>query len=140
MTPTPAQASSTAPEVVALQSAISELTATVAAQSEQLTAMKGGQAKDKAEAFIDGEILKGRLVPKALRDHYVSMHQEDPARVEKEIAALPMLNGPSVAPFVQQDGKISMNAEHVAVAKQLGLSHEAYSATLADEHKSQGGH
>ncbi len=135
-----AKASSTAPDVVALQSAISELTATVAAQSEQLTTMKGGQAKDKAEAFVDGEISKGRLVPKALRDHYVSMHQEDPARVEKEIAALPMLNGPSVAPFVQQDGgQISLNAEAVQAAKLLGLSTEEYQSVLDEERKAQGG-
>jgi len=130
-----------APDAVALQSALTEMQDTIAAQAEQIAGLQGGASKDKAEAFVDGEIQKGRFIPKALRDHYISMHQEDPERVEKEIAGMPMLNGGSVAHLTppSTDGSISMNAEQSQAAKLLGLSAEEYQAVLDEERKAQEG-
>lgn len=130
-----------APDAVALQSALTEMQDTIAAQAEQIAGLQGGASKDKAEAFVDGEIQKGRFIPKALRDHYISMHQEDPARVEKEIAGMPMLNGGSVAHLTppSTDGSIAMNAEQSQAAKLLGLSAEDYQAVLDEERKAQEG-
>lgn len=129
-----------APDAVALQAAMTELQGTIAAQAEQIAGLMGSASKDKAEAFVDSEFKKGRLIPKALRDHYIAMHQEDPARVEKEIAGMPMLNSAGVPhlPPPSEDGKIAMNAEHLAVAAQLGLSEEAYLATLEGENNETG--
>ncbi|WP_165798108.1 phage protease [Tritonibacter scottomollicae] len=130
-----------APDVVALQSALTELQGTIAMQAEQLTTLQGTASKDKAEAFIDGEIKKGRMIPKSLRDHYVSMHQEDPARVEKEIAGLPVLNSTGVAHLTpaSEDGKISLNAEQQSAARLLGLSSEDYQTVLEEEREAQEG-
>ncbi len=130
-----------APDVVALQSALTELQGTIATQAEQLNSMQSSASLDKATAFIDGEIKKGRMIPKALRDHYISKHQEDAARVEKEIAGLPVLNGSGVAHLTppSEDGKIAMNAEQTQAAKLLGLSVEDYQSVLDEERKAQGG-
>ena len=130
-----------APDTVALQSALTEMQDTIAAQAEQISGLQDGASKDKAEAFVDGEIKKGRFIPKALRDHYISMHQEDPERIEKEIAGMPMLNGVNVAHLTppSTDGSIAMNAEQSQAAKLLGLSAEDYQAVLDEERKAQEG-
>jgi len=130
-----------APEVVAMQASITELTGTIAAQSEEIASMKKAGAKERAEAFVMGEIKKGRVIPAGLRDHYIEMHQENPERVEKEILAMGILNVDGVAqlPPPGKDGKISMNAEAAQAAKLLGLSTEDYQSVLEEEHKAEGG-
>ncbi|GLO70564.1 hypothetical protein MACH17_20810 [Phaeobacter inhibens] len=74
-----------------------------------------------------------------MRGHYIAMHQEDPARVEKEIGGLPIL-GASGATFdpPEVEGKISLNSEQSQTARLLGISPEDYAATLEAEHKSKG--
>ena len=110
--------------VTALQSELAELT-------KQLNALQETGARSKAEAFIDGEIKKGRVGVKGLRDHYISMHMEDPERVEKEIGNLPIVAGTTITtPTPSPDGGISLNAEQAAVAAQLGMSHADYAAAL----------
>lgn len=122
-------AAGTGPTVVALQAEVKEL-------GEKLSTALNSTAKDKAIAYIDGEIKKGRVGVKALRDHYVSMHMEDPARVEKEIGALPLL-GPSGAtidpPPHAKDGKVALNSAQKDAAKLLGISEADYQKTLTDE-------
>lgn len=117
------------PVVVALQAEVKEL-------GEKLSTALNATAKDKATAYIDGEIKKGRVGVKALRDHYISMHMEDPARVEKEIGALPMV-GPSGAtidpPPQVKDGVVSLNADQLKIANMLGIKPADYQKTIAGE-------
>lgn len=67
--------------IALLQSEIADLTVQVAALTTQ-------QARDRAEAFVDGEIRKGRHINARLRDHYVTRHMQDAATVESEILAM----------------------------------------------------
>lgn len=123
-----ARAAPEAEVVTALQSEIATLTT-------RLNSVTEGQKRGAAEAFVDGEIRRGRAGVKPLRDHYVAMHMADAARVEKELGALPIL-GPSntlVTPPLEKDGEISLNAEQSAIATQLGIDPKAYAATLKAE-------
>lgn len=103
----------------------------------KFNALQTSVASDKAATFIDGEIRKGRVGVKANRDHYIAMHAVDPARVEKEIGGLPILNGTvlSVTPPPGKDGEVSLNAAQVDAAKALGIPLDKYRATIAAERK-----
>lgn len=131
----------------AIQSAVTALktgggTALAALQSEltdvtkRLNTLTEATSREKAEAFVDGAIKTGHVGVKPLRDHYVSMHMIDPARVEKEINAMPTL-GPSGAfltpPPPSKDGKVALNSAQLATAKMLGLKPDDYAKTLAAE-------
>lgn len=132
-----------APEVIvaAAKSGKGSDTAVVALQAElatvttELNALKTEGAKAKATAFVDGAIEKGHVGVKPLRDHYIAMHMEDPARVEKEIGALPTVNGRTIIePQPKRaDGQISLQSEQSDAAKLLGISSEDYAKTLKDE-------
>ncbi len=115
-------------EIVALQSEISGLTT-------KLNVLTENTSRDKATTFVDGAISEGRVGVKPLRDHYISMHMEDADRVEKEVGAMPVLNGKTtmITPPEIKDGKIALNAEQSEVARQLGIDPEDYAKTLADE-------
>ncbi len=114
--------------IIALQSEIADLTT-------QLNSVSAAQSKDKATAFVDGEIKKGRAGVKPLRDHYIAMHMQDALRVEKEIGALPVLSGSGAlaTPPEIKDGKIALNSEQANFAKMLGVDPDAYAKTLAQE-------
>jgi phage I-like protein len=116
--------------MIALQSEVVDLT-------KKLNGLHDATNKNAAETFIDGEIKRGRAGVKPLRAHYIAMHMEDAARVEKEISALPVLSGTTIldTPPDTKDGKIALNAEQVAVANQLGLDHKDYAAQLAEDRK-----
>jgi phage I-like protein len=78
--------------VTALQSELSGLTTT-------LNTLRDETAKDKATAYVDGEIAKGRVGLKPVRAEYISMHMKDAAGAVKLISAMPVLNsGPSIEP------------------------------------------
>lgn len=104
-----------------------------------LQAFAAERATEKATAFIDGELAKGRAVPKAMRTHYIAMHQQDPARVEKEIGGLPIL-GPSGATIdpPATDGEISLNFEQATAARLLGIPADDYAKTLEGERDTKG--
>ena len=132
--------------VAAAKAAKSGDTAITALQSEltkvtgQLTALQSEGAKSKAIAFVDGAIAQGRVGVKVLRDHYVAMHCEDPARVEKEIGALPALGATgqiAATPPAQGDEITSLNAEQTAVADQLGIPHDKFLASLQADAKKE---
>ncbi|ETR79287.1 hypothetical protein X566_01475 [Afipia sp. P52-10] len=84
----------------------------------ELNSIKTDRAKERATAFIDGEIGKGRVGVKALRDHYIARHMADPATVEKEIAALPAVTlGGTVREARPESELIAINAaDPVALA------------------------
>ncbi len=101
----------------------------------QLNAIVTTTAKDKATAFVDQAIRDGRVGVKPLRDHYIAMHAADPARVEKEIGAMPKLgaSGALEIPPERTDGKVALSSEQLAAAKMLGIKPEDYQKTLQSE-------
>jgi phage I-like protein len=133
-------------DVTAIASAVTALAAGVpdavralqgelAAVTTRLNNFTSATARDKATAFVDGEIGRGRVGVKPLRDRYIAMHAADPAGTEQLIAAMPLL-GPSgalrTAPAVR-DGKVALSAEQMHAADLLGIKHEDYASTLASE-------
>lgn len=111
--------------IIALQS---ELT-TLATKLNEVTTTG---AKTRAESFVDAEIKRGRVGVKPLREHYIAMHMEDAARVEKEITALPVLgHGNTIVPSLPvKEGEIALQSEHAEAAKALGLDPKTYAAAL----------
>lgn len=102
----------------------------------QLKALKDSAARHKAEAFVDGAIRAGRVGVKPLRDHYVSRHMADAAAVELEIGALPTITATHTTDTPPADPTLtSLNAEQTAVMRAMGLSEEAYLATLKAQAK-----
>lgn len=134
-----ANATAIATAVTALATARPDAGAIVALQGElaavttQLNTLKGDGAKTRATTFVDGEIAKGRVGVKPLRDHYIAMHAADPARVEKEIGALPLLgaSGALTTPPENKDGKVELSAEQLGVCTMLGIKPEDMQKTLA---------
>ena len=120
--------------------ALAAMQAELASVTTQLTSMKADGAKARATAFVDGEIAKGRVGVKPLRDHYIAMHCEDAARVEKEIGALPALGAGgqiSAQPPAQGAELASLNSEQTAVADQLGIPHDKFLASLQADAKKE---
>ena len=117
--------------VTALQAEVTSLTTTL----NSLTATATLAA---ATTFVDGEIKKGRAGVKPLRDHYIAMHQENPARVEKEIGMMPVLGAGGhsfTQPPANADEITSLNTEQTAVADQLGIPHDKFLARLQADAK-----
>ncbi len=116
-------------EVTALQAELGRV-------STELASLREGASRDKAAAFIDGEIKKGRVGVRPLRDHYIARHMAEAEAVEKEIAALPVLGRSGMAamrPAPSADGAIALNAEQTAAARLLGLDPKTYVETLKAE-------
>lgn len=110
---------------------ITSLQSELTALTGQFNALQSSNAKDRAEAFVDAEIKRGRVGVKPLRDHYVAMHMVDAARVEKEITALPVLNGDTIVPTKPaKDGEVALQSAHVAAARALGMDPKAYAEAL----------
>ncbi|MET4199075.1 phage I-like protein [Bradyrhizobium sp. LA8.1] len=115
--------------IAALQSELKEI-------GGKLQAAVTATATEKATAFVDGAIREGRVGVKPLREHYIAMHAQDPARVEKEIGALPKLGTGSmllVEPPAPKDGKVALNAQQKEAARLLGIKEDDYAKTLASE-------
>ncbi|WP_444462221.1 phage protease [Rhodobacter capsulatus] len=111
------------------------LQAEAVAISNELNTIKEARARDLATAFVDGAIRDGRWSVKHMRDHYIAMHMQDPARVEKEIGAMPVLNGGVVVPPTPQpaNGEVALQSAQIEAAKALGIDPKAYAATLKTE-------
>jgi len=78
--------------VVALQSELAVLTT-------KFNDLTDATAKKDATAYVDGEIRKGRVGLKPVRDDYIAMHMANPAQAAKLIEAMPVLNsGSSIDP------------------------------------------
>lgn len=115
--------------------AIPALQSEIAALTIRLNSVTEGQARTRAEDFVERAIKQGRSGVKSLRDHYVAMHMADPARVEKEIGAQPIL-GPSntlSTPPAARDGTVALNAAQVEAARHLGIPQKDYIAQLTAE-------
>lgn len=113
--------------ITALQTELAEV-------GRKLTEVQEAGAKTRAETFVDGEIRRGRVGVKPLRDHYIAMHMQDATRVEKEIGALPVLNGASILPAMPaRDGEIALQSAHLDAARALGIDPRTYAAALKAE-------
>lgn len=117
---------------------VAALQAELKTVATELTTLKDAGAKKAAEAFVDTEIKRGRVGVKPLRDHYVAMHMADPARVEKEIGAMPVLGSggqiavPAAPPA---NGEVALQSEDRQTARLLGIAEKDFAATLKDERK-----
>lgn len=111
--------------IVALQAELTDL-------GKKFNELATNGARVRAEAFVDGEIRKGRVGVKPLRDHYIAMHMEDADRVEKEISALPIVGGttPTVSVQTDKDGEVALQSAHVEAARLLGMDPKKYAAAL----------
>lgn len=119
--------------VVALQQELATVTSRLAELTE-------AGAKSRATAFVDGEIAKGRVGVKPLRDHYIAMHMQDAERVEKEIGALPVLGASgalTAPPAPGTDGEVALNAAQLNAARMLGIDPKSYAATLKAERNAE---
>lgn len=115
--------------IVALQADLTKV-------ATQLNALTESTGRAKAEAFVDGEIEKGRVGVKPMRDHYIARFMADQEAVKAELSALPILGGggqiiPSGKP--PKDGETALSAEQRKIARMLGVREENYIATLTAE-------
>ena len=124
-------AKSAAPaEITALQSEITTL-------AGQVKTLKDGKALEAATGFVDAGIKAGRAGLKPSRDRFIAMHMADPAGAEAIINNMVILSqsGTTVLPPAAKDGEVSLNAEQLAVALQLGISPKDFAADIAAEQK-----
>lgn len=115
---------------------VAALQAELVTVTEKLNTLQTGIATERATAFVDGAIREGRVGVKPLRDHYIARHAQDPAAVEKEIGAFPIVgrSGASIdPPKPDKDGNIALNAEQTQVAKLLNIKPEDMQKRLAAE-------
>ena len=90
-------ATSTDELVVALQTQraatgdVDKLRNTVIELQTRLDTVSAAQSRDKATAYVDGQIRQGKPIA-SLRDHYITRHMADAAAVETELAKLPSIN------------------------------------------------
>lgn len=81
----------------------------------QVTKLTTERARDKATQVVDAAIREGKPI-KALRDHYIARHSQDPEGVEAELAALPALNAGGLPP--RGDTKPLSDATQIAMQAQ----------------------
>lgn len=71
------------------QSTVAALQTELTRISTDFAALQSQTKREKAEAVVDKAIAEARPGVKQLRDHYIARHMQDPAAVEKELAAIP---------------------------------------------------
>lgn len=105
-------ASGTPDQVKALQAELTTVTT-------RLNTAIATSAKERAETFVDGEIARGRMGVKALRDHYIARHSANPeaaVEVEKEIKAFPIVQPGALLTAVPSTDKKELASDPVALA------------------------
>ncbi len=118
-------------DVVALQAQVTTL------QSE-LTTLKDGAKRNASEAYVDGEMKKGRTgITAASREHLITLHMSQPDQAKAIIEAQPIVTPTAViakvTPPVGADGQVELNAEQLEACVALGITPDAYKKTLAEE-------
>lgn len=113
-----------------------DLTSLTKEHNELLSSVR----KEKATGIVDAAIAEGRVIPKSLRDHYITRHAkggDEALAVEKEIAAMPKIGGgntilPSTPPQ-NEDGSVALSAEQLEAAEALGIAPSDYAKTIEQE-------
>lgn len=118
-------------DVVALQSQLTAL------QSE-LTTLKSAQTRAASEAYVDGEMKKGRTgITAASREHLITLHMSQPDQAKAIIEAQPIVAPstviPAITPPTDKDGNVQLNAEQLQAIELLGVKPDAFKKTLAEE-------
>lgn len=116
--------------------AVTALQAELATVTQRLNTLTEQTSREKAATYVDGEIKRGRVGVKPLRDRYVAMHMADAASTEQLIAAMPILGGSGsieLPPTPPAHGEVSLQAEQRTAARLLGIPEADYLATLKAE-------
>lgn len=110
--------------VVALQG---ELTAV----TDRLNTLTEQTARKDATAFVDAAIAAGRVGLKPLREDYIALHMEDPARAEKMIGAMPAVKGSTHTGDVPTGDadESGLDQGDRSVMALMGLSEDEYKAS-----------
>lgn len=110
---------------------VTTLRGAVADLQSQLTTLQADSAKKDATRFIDDAIALGRAGVVPLRDHYIEQHMKDPARVEKEIGALPVLNSrQGRMPAVDPAGPVAaLSDDQLKVCELMGVDPAEFAKT-----------
>lgn len=110
--------------------AAAALQAEVTTLQSQLAEVRTEAARARAAAVVDDAIRAGKPV-RAMRDHYIARHAQEPAAVESELAALPSLHsGGMPAPGERPDADGLTSADR-QVIQLMGLDPKDYATTLA---------
>ncbi len=114
------------PSVLALQSQVTSLT-------DELAALRDGAKRHAAETFVDGAIAQGRVGVTPLRDDYITLHMENPARAEALIGGMPVVKaGAVIEGDAPQAGGASalaaLGAEDRQVMQLFSLTEDEYRA------------
>lgn len=99
-------------QVKALQSELTTVTT-------RLNTALATSAKERAAAFVDGEIKAGRTGLRPMREHYIARHSvsaEAAAEVEKEIKAMPILQTGALLTTAPSTGTKDLASDPVALA------------------------
>lgn len=118
-------------DVVALQA---ELTTV----KGQLTELQSSQKRSASEAYVDGEMKKGRTgITAASREHLITLHMSQPDQAKAIIEAQPIVAPttviPAITPPTDKDGNVQLNAEQLQAIELLGVKPDAFKKTLAEE-------
>ena len=118
--------------VVALQAqrqtagTVEQLRTELVTMQNQLTTQANDRARERAEAFVNGQIAAGKPISPALRDHYITRHMTDAAAVERELGAMISLHagglgGRSVLEDVQLHAEDGLTAQERSIATKMGI-------------------
>lgn len=115
----------THPAVIALQAQLTDVTG-------QLNSIREDGERNAATAFVDAAIAAGRVGVKPLRDDYIAMHMQDPARAQRMIEALPTVAGTVTGDLLADPSAANgdLTAEDHLVMSTFGVDEEVYRAGL----------
>lgn len=113
--------------------AAAQLRQTVVELQSQLTTLQADSAKQAATRFVDDAIAAGRAGVVPLREHYIDQHMKDPARVEKEIGALPILNARQQRPVTPDPANpaAALDDDQLKVCELMGVDPAEFAKTAA---------
>lgn len=122
-----------------LRSASTDQGQALAALQTEVTALRDGNKKRDAEAFVDQAIRDKRVGVKASRENYVALHMENPQRARELVAALPTLGASptSIEPPKPADGQAALSTEQRQIADLIGVDPAAMQKTLREEESQQ---
>lgn len=107
--------------------AITALQSELATVTTAFNSMTETHAREKAVAWVDGEIRRGRVGIKPRRDYYIGLHMRDAAEAVSVVEALPVM-----APGVQMTAPPVQVALHSEDPSTYVAAARAYQKKLAD--------
>ncbi len=117
--------------LVALQARVTEAGQVVELQS-QVTDLQKAQKRTAAEAVVDAAIRDGKAAVNAAREHYITLHMQDPAAAKAMMDAIPSVHSgglPTGKPGTPATADLS--ADDQAVIALMGIDPEKFRAQRA---------